>query len=577
MTGTVNFLQSLGWAVLNSLWQLALLWILYQIIIGLFRKMKSGARSSLATALLITGFAWFLYSFLSVFGQGSASEAISGSPLVNAAVNPELNLWLQKTLPIASVTYLLLLVFPLLHFTRNYRYVQVIRKFGLTKIEPQWRIFVRNIAAHMGIRREVKIWISEYVASPVTIGFLKPVILVPVAAINHLTPQQLEAVLLHELSHIRRYDYLLNLVLQFIQTILYFNPFAKAFIKIVEREREKSCDEMVLQFQYDSHEYASALLQLEKAGQTTRIFTMAANGKKADLLSRVERILGVHKKEVFSFNRLAGVMAGLLCVIALNAILIISRPASAHTAGDFTGLRNLGEFFRQPLQQPVEEETTTAAAATVTTTERPATIVNHIDPVRSDDEVASVKPVELSLSPAGFVGQAFSDQPFMPASVLETIAPALTETQKLEVKQAIENSRKVIANSQWKAVEKNIADVFTSREKEQLKQLYEKQLEKIDWNNWENKLAYAYNSVEWEKVNAQLDQAVKEIRLDSIQAVYAEAISKISEVQSELAEQNLKGVPDSQYDFELLEQKKGQLSRELNRLKAVRVKKVVHL
>ncbi len=94
--------------------------------------------------------------------------------------------------------------------------------------------------------------------------FFKPVILVPLAAINHLTPQQLEAVLLHELSHIKRYDYLVNLIINFIQTILYFNPFVKAFVKIVEKEREKSCDDMVLQFQYDSHEYATALLMLEK-------------------------------------------------------------------------------------------------------------------------------------------------------------------------------------------------------------------------------------------------------------------------------------------------------------------------
>ena len=93
-------------------------------------------------------------------------------------------------------------------------------------------------------------------------------IYLPVAAINHLSPHQIEAVLLHELSHIKRFDYLINLITRIIQTILYFNPFVRAFASIIEREREKNCDEIVLQFQYEPHGYASALLALEKVSHT---------------------------------------------------------------------------------------------------------------------------------------------------------------------------------------------------------------------------------------------------------------------------------------------------------------------
>ena len=71
-------------------------------------------------------------------------------------------------------------------------------------------------------------------SSPVTIGFLKPIILLPVAALNSLTPQQVEAVLLHELSHIRRYDYLINLVITLVHTLFYFNPFIKKFVSAIE-------------------------------------------------------------------------------------------------------------------------------------------------------------------------------------------------------------------------------------------------------------------------------------------------------------------------------------------------------
>ena len=334
MTGQANFLQSLGWAVLNSLWQLALLWVIYQVITGIFRNAKSSLKSSLASSLLIGGFAWFIYTFFSVYINSSAKTVIS-SAFVNEESNEQLNVWLQQTLPIASVFYLILLVLPLLHFIRNYRYVKVVRKYGLTKMQVEWRMFVSKVAAQMDIKKKVQIWVSEFVSSPVTIGFLKPVILVPLAAINHLTPQQLEAVLLHELSHIKRFDYLINLIINFIQTILYFNPFAKAFVKIVEREREKSCDEMVLQFQYDSHEYATALLTLEKANADNKPLAVGVAGRKNDLLNRVELIMGIQRKSVFSFNKLAGLMAGLLCIIALNALLLFSKSGNGNRVMSF--------------------------------------------------------------------------------------------------------------------------------------------------------------------------------------------------------------------------------------------------
>ncbi|HKO81470.1 MAG TPA: M56 family metallopeptidase, partial [Chitinophagaceae bacterium] len=281
--GQSNFLQALGWAVLNSLWQMALLWVVYQLVTALFRTAKSSQKSSLATTLLFTGFAWFVFTFFAILADvSSAHSGYSSFIIINS--NEEVNNWLYTTLPIASVVYLVLLILPLLNFIRNYRYVQVIRRYGLTKADVQWRMFVQKMAAQMGINKPVHVWMSEFVTSPVTIGYLKPIILLPVAAINHLSAEQTEAVLLHELSHIRRFDFLINIITKIIQTILYFNPFVKAFANIIEEEREKNCDEMVLQFQYEPHGYASALLALEKATQVSPSLAVAASGGKKNTL-----------------------------------------------------------------------------------------------------------------------------------------------------------------------------------------------------------------------------------------------------------------------------------------------------
>ena len=559
--GQTNFLQSLGWAILNSLWQMALLWVVYQLITSVYKRSTSSFRSVLATTLLMTGFGWFLFTFFHVLLKSGNPAVVASSVFVNPAANESVNDWLRQTLPIASVIYLLLLVFPLMHFIRNYRYVQVIRRFGLSKIDVSWRMFVSKVAAQMSISKKVQIWVSEFVSSPVTIGYLKPIILVPMAAINHLSTQQLEAVLLHELSHIRRHDYLINLIISIIQAVLYFNPFVKGFKKIVEREREKSCDEMVLQFQYNAHEYASALLTLEQANQSQPL-TLAASGKKNDLLHRVEKIMGVQPKKVFSFQKLAGLMAGMLCVIALQTVLLVVNETNGKKVASFARVAagpELGFDLRE----------TNKAIPGVQTTFKPASV---------REQPVLRAPVEMEPADHAKEFGAAINTDFIQASFDFAKSMELKKEQDEQVQKTLEASKKVLESIQWKLVEKNIADAFTQKEKEALKVTIDKQFNKsVDWKKWENKLKLAYNNIDWEKVNAQLSHAVNEVRLDSIQLVYNIAIDKMDDVRMELKEKDLEGVPDTDITLKDLDTKRAEVRRALNDLKASRIKKIVHL
>src|SRR5688572_22008522 len=118
--GQSNFLQALGWAVLNSLWQMALLWVVYQLVIAFSRKAGSAHKSTLASGLLIAGFGWFVYTFISIFITEASGDSIVTNQFTALEGNQQLNNWMNNTLPIASILYLILLIFPLLHFTRNY-------------------------------------------------------------------------------------------------------------------------------------------------------------------------------------------------------------------------------------------------------------------------------------------------------------------------------------------------------------------------------------------------------------------------------------------------------------------------
>ncbi|HLG39203.1 MAG TPA: M56 family metallopeptidase [Chitinophagaceae bacterium] len=570
--GQSNFLQALGWALLNSLWQMALLWVIFQVIAGVFRTAKSSQKSFLAASFIIIGFAWFVYTFFSILDTNTPVNEIIMSGFVSADGNAQLNNWLQTMLPVASLVYLSLLLLPVFYFIRNYRYVQIIRRYDLSKADVDWRIFVRNVSERMGIKKPVQLWLSGIVTSPVTIGYIKPVILLPIAAINQLSTQQLEAVLLHELAHIRRYDYLVNLIIRFIHSILYFNPFVKALMKTVEREREKSCDEMVIQFQYDPHGYASALLMLEKANYMHKSLAVAASGRKNDLLHRIECMLGVQKKQVISFNKLAGLFAGLLCFIVINSLLIISKPAKGPTAvssiADISSplyffTESDGDEFSRPLQEPVELTR--------------GTVVNHAQP-KYDLQKEEKKPQdkkEYELPPLAQPG--LTSSPFAFANLTQTFALELKKYQEEQVKGAVEASKKILEEKQWRDVEKQIADAMSEREKALLKGEYEKELSQVDWSKMQDKLRSAYDQIDWNRVNEDLNKAIVEIKIDSLKQVYSFTINELTTLQKELCENNLTGIPDTDISLKDVEKSKKDIQSALNKLSRVKVKKIVRL
>ncbi len=557
MTGQTNILYSLGWAVLNSFWQMALIWVLWQIIALLTPGVRSGVRSKTATFLLFAGFGWFVYTFIQTL-QDIPGETINPAQSFVAGVSPALHQSLLQYLPVISVVYLLLMIIPLFRFIRNIRYVNLIRTYGLQKISADWRIFTNAISEQLGIRKKVKIWISDFVSSPVTIGFLKPVILIPLAAINNLEPAQLEAVILHELAHIRRYDYLVNLLVNVIRTILYLNPFVKAMARDIEQEREKSCDELVLQFQYDAYQYATALLQLEKASHDSKPLLMPAGGHhKNDLLKRVEVLLGVQESKLISWRKISSVCFALLCTVGMQWItapraksVIETEAVSGYAASGLQATRVNFPYSEQnqPVRNPDFRRTRIA---------NPDVTVNP-------ENTPSYSRIEF---PEGVI----------PASMNLDEPVTLSKEEEAQVKKAIEDSRKVLENVQWKNVEANIADVLDTREKAALRSSYKKAMSKLDWNQWENKLRNAYDKVNWEQVNEQLALAVNQVRLDSLQTVYTAMEKKLRKVEEALESSDVSGIPDSDISLKTIEEKKQMAEDLLRKIKATRAKKIVHL
>lgn len=146
-------------------------------------------------------------------------------------------------LPYSSVAYLFVLLWFTTKLVIQLQTANSLRRKRITTAIEDLQNFFEFLVESMGIKRTVQLVISRQIDIPATLGFLKPIVLLPAAAVAHLTPAQLEAVLLHELAHIKRNDYFWNLLLSVAETMLFFNPFALLLIGMARKERENSCDD----------------------------------------------------------------------------------------------------------------------------------------------------------------------------------------------------------------------------------------------------------------------------------------------------------------------------------------------
>lgn len=551
-----NFLQALGWAVINSLWQMALVWLLYKLFVFVI-KPGSSLKSKSAFIFLTGGTVWFIISFILAYNAPINNTSLFTWNGIRYSLNDSISV----ILPYASILYLLLLAIPVTRFIISLRQVMHLKTKKLKKIEIKWRLFVKKMTVYLEIRKPVQVWISENITSPVTIGFLKPVILVPLAAVNQLSTQQMESVLLHELAHIKRYDYLLNIITVLIRTFFYFNPFTRSLANIIDVEREKSCDEWVLQYQYDAYSYSSALLVLEQMKKNSLQLALAAASKKELLLERIKKIMGLPSSSVYSIKNSIRWLTG----IVGSALLFFVLFANA-----FKNELPVEQSEIYPLASIQSNSNADLNFAFLNNKHRIRIATNYKKPEteNADKNETAKNTYEYFTNNLNL---------YTPVNFRETIAPELNKDQEQEVQLAVEASKKILEDRNWKQVKSSVADAMTEVEKQRLKKLYQKELSSLDWNQLEEKLRLSYNQINWNTVNAKIDQEIAKIKIDSLTNVYSFALNNVIKAKQELQKESLKGIPDTDITLSGLDSAKKTLNKTLSELKAVKEKKIIRL
>ena len=300
--------QAIGHTLLYSLWQAFIVFICLRIILK-FIPNAAARIKYLLSYFAYAGIAiWFFVSLFiqlwSAQNQQSYQEFISQNTLEHMQFYPLSEhsssifsfSFLNNYLPFITGFYFLGIGYFAARLLLNYLQTNQLKTKARTELEPQWQKRVLYLAQQINIQKKVQAYFSRYIETPMMIGFFKPVILLPFATMNHLSVQQFEAILLHELAHIRRNDYLLNLLQSVIDAILFFNPFVWWISKYIRNEREKCCDEMVLELS-DPHHYARALLALEEPVHK-RALVMTAVSKKSQLFYRIKNIMEMKNNRI---------------------------------------------------------------------------------------------------------------------------------------------------------------------------------------------------------------------------------------------------------------------------------------
>lgn len=483
---TADLIQAFGWALLHSFWQAFFIFACLRLVLLLWPQASSSIKYNLSYVSLAGIFTWFSVTLWQQIqavkrvhqaAQLMIETGIRPSSRVEVPVIyksqaeitglfPSLEMWF----PVLVAIYVAGVAVMTIKLTLDLVQLQQIRKKQVLPIDEVWEKHLQKLSAHLKIPRRVKLLISQYIQVPVMIGFMKPVILLPVAMFNNLTAEQLEAILLHELAHVKRNDYLLNIFQSIVETILFFNPFVWWISKNIRLEREHCCDDLVLTSQVQPLHYAKALVALEEYRLTVNALAMAAADNKQHLFHRIKRIMEMKTKNINYTQKLLAVMiiaVGLVSIAWLN-------PSNKEERRD-------------------SKKVTIKEKEIATTSIAPAIAGPAIT------QAVSMIHYLTDTIPAGNNRKA------------EKAAKDAAEASMEAAKSGMEAAEDAMKNIDWNQINTEVSNAMKNVDWNQINVEVNNAMKNIDWNKINVEVKTALKNIDWNKINEDVKVSMKNI------------------------------------------------------------------
>jgi beta-lactamase regulating signal transducer with metallopeptidase domain len=339
MLFSTEITEALGWTVLHSLWQSGIIAAILLLSFIALKKASAKLRYRLAGGAMLTVLLTSIVTFFYFFNIEKAKETSviiieenteSASPILINIPEETSSLgffsnYFEQHLPLIVAIWLVGMGFFLLRLLGGFAYVHYLKNNKVRAITAYWQQKADALCDKIPVKKSVAILESTLVKMPMTIGYLKPVILLPVGLINHLSIEQTEAVLAHELAHIARKDYLFNILQSVMEVLFYFNPAVWLISAHIRRERENCCDDIAVRVCGNSLNYVKALVSVEEVSQKLPQLAMAFSNNKNHLLMRVQRILKQPQKK----SRLGEKLIAALFILATFGLFAFQQKEVA--------------------------------------------------------------------------------------------------------------------------------------------------------------------------------------------------------------------------------------------------------
>ncbi len=340
-------IKALCWTFIHSLWQGLVAAILAGIFIISTRKAKANIRYNslvvlFALFMVVVGVSFLqqLFHFSSIGDNSSPVTITSGNvvlvpfaegnsyfPVQKASFIEAFIAYLNKNAAFLVLIWFFFFIVKCMQLFSGLHYIHRLRHSQVSPVLEEWTSKTKQLTKALGIQRQVTLLESGLINVPLTIGYLKATILVPLGLLANLPPDQVESVLLHELAHIRRKDYVVNILQSFAETIFFFNPAILWISSLIRQEREACCDDIVLQHMPQKKSYLEALVSFQECSFANAGHVIALANQKNYLLNRIKRMITRENEKLNSMEK----TILLLGIIAITAFGFISKKESSIT------------------------------------------------------------------------------------------------------------------------------------------------------------------------------------------------------------------------------------------------------
>lgn len=340
-----ELIEAIGWTLIHSLWQAAAVAIGFALLTVFMRRYSSRTRYFIGVTALALILAMSIGTFVSIYKSytpggegmllepstsasvsGSAGAALEGNTVSSAGIPAFFETYFRRHLPLVVTIWMLGVLVLMLRLSGGFLYNQRIKVHRTQSLPRSWQNRFNKLCRETKLAGTVRVVQSALVKIPQTVGYFKPVILFPIGMFTGMPQEQVEALLAHELAHIARRDYLINLFQEFVEVLFFYHPAVRWISNFVRVEREHCCDDIAVSVSGNPVDYARALTSVQEQvmqqglGLQPAGAAVAVTGKSRSLVNRIKRLVtpNIRRRSEFSGGFL-GTAFLVFCIFTLVA------------------------------------------------------------------------------------------------------------------------------------------------------------------------------------------------------------------------------------------------------------------